>query len=202
MITGMEISALPRGSTIRLVNSPDGLCLTWPNSDGGTVRYGIAAFLLFWLVCWACGEFSVIKHLVAIKANGPRLFLALWMAGWTLGGLMAVKFLFGVVRAPKPEKLIFSRDYFIHDPGSEVLSGFSRRRRDSGVPSPAESLQELRTTRVMRTALGAINLSFEGKRRRLILEVGADRIEVGRHLEEPDKEWLAAVLRAWKEARP
>jgi hypothetical protein len=34
---------------------------------------------------------------------------------------------------------------------------------------------------------------------RLRYDLGADRVEVGRHLCEPEKEWLAEVLKRWQE---
>ena len=31
-------------------------------------------------------------------------------------------------------------------------------------------------------------------------DLGADRIEIGRYLREPEKEWLAQVIREWQKS--
>ena len=46
--------------------------------------------------------------------------------------------------------------------------------------------------------LGPVVLHRAGERQRLYFDNGADRIEIGEHLREPEREWLAAVIEAWK----
>jgi hypothetical protein len=50
-----------------------------------------------------------------------------------------------------------------------------------------------------RQAVGKIVLERVGERQRLSVDVGADRVEIGPWLTEPEREWLADVLRAWAE---
>ena len=46
--------------------------------------------------------------------------------------------------------------------------------------------------------LGQIVVERAAGQLRLRYDVGADRIEIGRYLSEPEKEWLAEVLREWQ----
>ena len=50
---------------------------------------------------------------------------------------------------------------------------------------------------IPRQELGPIRLDRVGERQRLTIDVGAERIEIGRLLREPEREWLAGTLRAW-----
>jgi hypothetical protein len=50
---------------------------------------------------------------------------------------------------------------------------------------------------INRGAIDAITLERVGERQRLTVDVGADRIEFGSYLKEPEREWLATVLRLW-----
>jgi hypothetical protein len=46
--------------------------------------------------------------------------------------------------------------------------------------------------------LGQIVAERAAGQLRLRYDVGADRIEMGRYLSEPEKEWLAEVIRDWQ----
>lgn len=52
---------------------------------------------------------------------------------------------------------------------------------------------------VPRGEIGDISLSRIGEHQRLTVDHGADRIEIGMLLREPEREWLAAVLHAWRD---
>ena len=55
-------------------------------------------------------------------------------------------------------------------------------------------------TAAARSDIGGFVLEQVGGRRRLCLARGADRLEIGAGLREPDREWLLAVLRRWHAA--
>jgi hypothetical protein len=48
-----------------------------------------------------------------------------------------------------------------------------------------------------RRQIDAIGLDRIGERQRLCVDIGADRIEIGAHFKEPEREWLATVLGMW-----
>jgi hypothetical protein len=50
--------------------------------------------------------------------------------------------------------------------------------------------------------VGPIRLERVGGRQRLSLDWGAERVEIGRRLREPGREWLAEVLRRWAGQAP
>jgi hypothetical protein len=51
---------------------------------------------------------------------------------------------------------------------------------------------------VRRDDLDAFDLKHLADRQRLSLDIGADRIEIGESLREPEREWLFAVLEGWR----
>jgi hypothetical protein len=50
--------------------------------------------------------------------------------------------------------------------------------------------------------IGEIRLEWIGMRQRLTIDHGADRIELGQMLREPEREWLLNVLQEWISVRP
>ena len=50
---------------------------------------------------------------------------------------------------------------------------------------------------VARSEIGGFVLERVGERQRLAFDRGADRLELGAFLREPEREWLFAVLRRW-----
>ena len=61
----------------------------------------------------------------------------------------------------------------------------------------AELFRREKRTEIARRNAGAIKLERVGERLRLSIDQGADRTEIGKPLREPEKEWLATVLREW-----
>ena len=51
---------------------------------------------------------------------------------------------------------------------------------------------------VSKNDLKAFSLDRVGERQRLAFDSGADRIEIGSALREPEREWLFRVLEAWR----
>lgn len=51
---------------------------------------------------------------------------------------------------------------------------------------------------IAKNELGSVVLERIGERQRLYFDPGADRIEIGEHLREPEREWLAAVIQSWQ----
>jgi hypothetical protein len=55
-----------------------------------------------------------------------------------------------------------------------------------------------RVVELPKEELGQIVVERVAEQLHLRYDVGAERIEMGRYLSEPEKEWLAEVLQAWQ----
>jgi hypothetical protein len=55
---------------------------------------------------------------------------------------------------------------------------------------------------VARSDIRGFVLERVGERQRLCFDQGADRLEIGAGLREPEREWLFAVLRKWHSPNP
>ncbi len=207
-----SISAPPEGSCFVVdVDEESRPRLSWLGPTGGCFRYGAAAFLGFWLCGWAVGEVTVIGILTGLLFGGwggpaqqggdlcGGLFLIVWLGGWTVGGFAAMFAFYNLVRRPRPERVVLGSNSLFYDPGTSNLFPVSRY----------ETAQWRRTTPwkrskpriIPREAVGRIVLERVGERQRLSVDVGADRVEIGPTLMEPEREWLADVLRAWAGSR-
>ncbi|MEK6238811.1 MAG: hypothetical protein N2C14_29195 [Planctomycetales bacterium] len=197
----------PSGSSISVENTFEGRVLSWMNPTGGAARYFGAAFLMFWLCGWAVGEIGVICVLgfgglamingdVGLEGLFIGAFLAFWLTGWTFGGFFAIRSLWALLSPPRPEQLTLGYSQLIHDPGTQSMIHMGRHSRSSW-----EYRDEMRHPPKKRDVpkhdVGKINLDFAGDRQRLTVDVGTDRFEIGRSLREPEREWLAEVLRDW-----
>jgi hypothetical protein len=81
----------------------------------------------------------------------------------------------------------------VYDPGTAALD---ERGPWMGRVSPT-ALRRTRVRVLPRSELGEVRVERVGERQRLTVDVGAERIELGASLEEPEREWLADVLRGW-----
>jgi hypothetical protein len=192
---------------------PDGSCfvldldesgqplLSWlPPNASPWFRWLPAAFICFWLCSWAAGEAFAVGALVGLIASGAfdgfgAFFLLAWLGGWTVGGVMAIIALVKLVRKPRPASLALGADLLRYDPGTAQLNWqhFSR----NGTDAAASFWRTPKVREIPRSRIGKVLLDRVGERQRLTLTCGAERIEIGQSLREPEREWLAEVLQAW-----
>jgi len=196
---GLEtnIPNLPEGSNITVEQSFEGIRLSWPNPTGGIMRYGAALFMLFWLGGWAFGEIMVIRQLIYGEKGAHDLFLIFWLGGWTVGGIWVMWMIYRMLQPPKAEQLTLATDHLTHFPGTEPMNPFSYSSKDNPFRNPIVLMKKPKRIKADRQTIGEIRLSNEGERQRLTFDLGADRVEIGKHLREPEREWLAEVLTAW-----
>ena len=183
----------PDGSVIQAIPQPDGVVLRWSNPAGTVVRYLVAIFLLCWLVGWCSGEIAVFHQLLTHRSGAPVIFPIFFLCFWTLGGALALLIFVKSVSPTRPETLQLSPSLLVHDPGSESPTSLLNMLRFRGlfhrttpVTVPRDAVQNIRLERIY-------------NRQRLSFDVGMDRIEVGRDLRGPEREWLHGLLLAWKE---
>jgi hypothetical protein len=179
----------PEGSWIKESVTPDACTLTWrlPSSSGPA---GYAPLAMSVVIAVVVG--------VQFFLMGPRMRNPMqWL--FMLVPVLFLLPLLGAWKRPRPESVTLGADHFRHDPGRAggmwanvdayrnygVGGGGAGRSRV--VELPKSELGEI----VIERIVGALRLRYD---------VGADRIEIGRYLREPEKEWLAAVIKEWQKA--
>jgi hypothetical protein len=194
----------PEGSAFALDQTSEGLYrISWKTPGMGCARFPAAAFLVFWLCGWAAGEIFVTLALLGLffgvgpfPVNGMNAgigaFLLLWLTLWTFGGIAAMAQLYRLLRPPRPESVTLGIDDVTHDPGTGLVMGPNVR----ALPQPFATAPPRQRT-LTRQQVAGLKLERVGERQRLTVDCGADRVEIGPTLREPEREWLAQVLSTW-----
>lgn len=190
----------PEGSAIRVDRDIHTTVYTWDNGKSSVFRYLVAAFFLIFLCFWFVGEISAIRSLM--KDDMPlfgRLFVLFWLGGWTVGGVMIMYFIYNLIKPMKPAILKLSVGSIRYETGTEPFdffmwdyrqrkefSGFFKRFHNKVYDVESANIQNLQLERV-------------GERQRLSFDYGAQRLEIGKALTEPEKEWLYDILKEYIE---
>ena len=191
--------AKPLNSTIEISNEANRTTLKWKNPRGSRSRYFIVIFLLAWLGGWAMGMLATGG---AVLSGNYDPFLIFWLVGWTIGGFFAMRQLYLMARPGKPEKVAFDSLMLEYLQGTAPFGGIYLERMErekeknrffSGVQPPKDRYT------ILKREIGAVRLERVGERQRLTIDHGAERIEIGAFLREPEREWLYEVLKQWKE---
>jgi hypothetical protein len=124
-----------------------------------------------------------------------RLFMIFWLGGWTIGGVMIMYSIYNIVKPLKPAYLKLSIGAIRYETGTEPFnffmwdyrrrkesSGFFKRSRDKVYDVENANIQNLQLERV-------------GERQRLSFDYGVQRLEIGKSLTEPEREWLYDILK-------
>src|SRR5262245_12761978 len=185
----------PAGSVIEVREDPDGVTLRWPLPYDRRRQHDDAIGMGIWLCFWAVGEviapYALVTELLDSGPEWRHLFIAAWLGGWTVGGAMVIRMFLAALWPMRPECVKLGVDTFQHDSGwvPPVPKERLRWRPMFWRPKPLE---------VGRAELKGLFLDRVGGRRRLYFDHGADRIEIGSTLSEPEREWLHAVLETWR----
>jgi hypothetical protein len=187
----------PAGSVIEESTDPEGVTLSWPTPSPGRARYAVAAFILFWLCAWAFGWVAAAGQIVrGGNGGGPQLFLVGWLGAWTVGGGFAIWLLWAMLRPARPESVRLEAEVLRYDPGRSPYNPWQQRRwwgwGHPAVPKPTLPAE------VAKSDIRGFVLERVGERQRLCFDRGADRLEIGAGLREPEREWLFAVLQRWR----
>jgi len=193
----IDIPTPPEGSRISIQREADGLLLTWANPTSGWMRFGPAAFLIFWLCGWAVGEAFAIKQLFHSKHSGIDLFLIGWLGAWTVGGFFCATMIYKLLRSPRPERIRLNAQEFFYDPGTTFLS-VNQFQVQQQTQTPLNFLAKRKPVTIPKGKLSLFCLERVGERQRLSVDHGSERIEIGALLNEPEREWLKTVLEAWR----
>lgn len=190
----------PSGSVVRESEDWDGLLLWWPWPGGEWVRVFLMVFLPVWLVGWGVGAVFAVNRLVT---HGLDLFLCIWLAGWTAGGVFAMAALWFLARPSRPESVFLGETEFRYDPGRFPCILIFQHQMMYAFYAPILYVNPLtalwrKPLMIPKVELGKFVLERVGERQRLTFDHGADRVEVGRVLREPEREWLFDVLEIWR----
>lgn len=204
----------PSNSKLTLEYTEEGDArLSWPlRQERGCARFGAAGFLGFWLCGWAAGETFAIIALVGMCGFGPMekaqqvaqgpgwlavLFLAGWLGLWTIGGVSAMLTVYTMLRGPQPNHLILRSTGLTYQPDLPTAKSGHWTYPNATPPTTRLPWQRRKIVNVPRAELGPIRLRRIAGDQELTIDHGAERVEIGSELTEPEREWLAAVLRTW-----
>jgi hypothetical protein len=196
----------PAGTIIQEREGAEGITLYWTPPSPKLVRYAIAAFLGFFLCCWAAAGIFPLVQVVAGEPEvegGGSVFLVVWLAFWALGGLMVGWTFWPLVRPARPEAVTLGAGTFRHDPGASpalwmMWPGWTCWYHFERPRSYFDLFRRRNPILVPRSELNGFVLARVGERQRITFDRGADRIEIGADLREPEREWLHAVLERWR----
>jgi hypothetical protein len=162
----------------------------WPQVSWSVTSFkkGRTEFDLILLIHFCFGAFLVAVFWEAWQAGkNSQTMICAGFIWFFFGCALLLKFGLMVCSPNTPVTLSLTDDALIYFPG------FTRSDTRS-----IWSLIHKNPPRIIhRFEIGAINLDRIGKRHRLYIDVGADRIEIGRQFKELEREWLARVLRMW-----
>jgi hypothetical protein len=107
--------------------------------------------------------------------------------------------LWSLLRPSRPESVTLGFDSLRYDSGTSTWPMTAQQhewRRHGASPESRLSVRGKPIT-VSRSELTGFTLDRIGERQRLTFDHGAERIEIGACLREPEREWLHAVLQRW-----
>jgi hypothetical protein len=180
---------------------PDRLCVRWLAHPGRKLPWARGRCLLVLLgvsVWWVLallvlGVFwlAMVQHLLfgggrltveQVEVAGTAALLGGIVDMFILIGVALLLGFWGLTQPDRPARLTLAPGALIYDPGyfyadNRVISG--------------------KTLEIRRPELGEVCLDRVEGRQRLTIDRGVERIEVGAGLREPEREWLAEVLRGW-----
>jgi hypothetical protein len=156
------------------------------------MRYGVSAFLLFWLGGWAFGWMSAFRE-ISSGAKGATPFLVFWLGGWTVGGFFAGFYLWRLLRPSVPETLSFTKPNLIYDTGVQPPSmGWDSRRQRDWWKKMFEKRKQIQFTP---NEIATIRLRDTESDNRLTIDHGSERVDIGRVLTEVERESLFKLIR-------
>ena len=182
----------PEGSKFNIENTGSGQHITWYDYSGGSRDIGGGLFLLFWLGGWIIGEVSAINQLVNGKDVGGILFLLFWLGGWTIGGFFAAKALVDSFRPSKPTKLELLKNRSI----DFSQGSYEKDYIDSNGDQSTTVVKKGKKHGFFEfNGINNVLLERIGEKQRLSFDYQSQRIEIGKGLTEPEREWLYETLK-------
>lgn len=195
----MNATDPPANSQIKQREDMDGITYYWKKSSMGFMRIAMACFLCVWLVVWTSGLVNIISD--AMKPD-LELFDLLFMAPFLLGELFGIYMLYILLRPDKPESVTLGAHTFKYDTGRAMMNmwnSYEMMRKKQTAMNPFAMLSPKRKIyKFDRPDCPEFVLEGFGDEQRLRFDDGADRVNIGEYLKEPEREWLAGLLITWR----
>ncbi|OHB52669.1 MAG: hypothetical protein A2Y12_03150 [Planctomycetes bacterium GWF2_42_9] len=194
----MDIEPL-QGSCIKAYRDIHSTTLTWMNGKTGIIQYPVALFMIFWLGGWTFGGFMAAKELFTGEQMPlfARGFLLFWLGGWAFGECAVIYALCNILKPLKPSKLILSNDNIEFQTGTKALNPFgdwtyqkSNRKKPKFFSTFKNKLYKFKPGEI-----NNLKLDYTGDNQKLTFDIGAERIEIGPTLTEPEREWLYNIIK-------
>jgi hypothetical protein len=197
---------------ITVADTTDGTALVWQPLSRHPLQWMVAGFgaigvvmMLFFMVMIYSGEMT--KQTEWSQNVDPMIeFSPLFV----LPHLLIASFMIWVgLKKGHPQEISLGQATFNYDTGSPALPipfgwffwpMFMHGSSWFGGAGSEKSLFLSRKQYEIPTdQLAEFKLERVGERQRLTVDHGADRIEIGAELREPEREWLAELLQAWRQ---
>ncbi|MCK4298262.1 MAG: hypothetical protein KAX80_01950 [Planctomycetes bacterium] len=196
-----DLPELPANSVIQVEETPEGLELRWLNGRGNVVaKYGLTVFMMFWLGMWARGGAFAIRELLDEWGSKGTMsvFLALLLALWLLAAGLVIALVIATLTPRRPEVLALESACLRHRDGTPPFEyGMRQWWRYRWL---WKLLKRLERTEGDKRMVGNVGLDWVGEHQCLTVDVGPEQIEIGEHLREPEREWVAEALQVWLES--
>ena len=198
-----DILEKPAGSIIQQREESGGRVFFWQSLRSGPIyKSAVRDGVLF--VCASIAGLVFIIYRLLVSPLGPsvpeRLVFGAFMAMCYAAVIAAAYFM---LRGPRAESVALGQDYFRHDPGGRPMALLTHSpymlQESTLVAVRNDFFRRRRPVELPKANLPPVVLNRVGERQRLYFECGTKRIEIGRFLREPEREWLAAVIQAWQE---
>jgi len=190
----MHFPTTQKNGRIQVQETDDEIVFTWQVANTVLEWRKAIAFHVFWLVItWPFGQFFFIRSMVDASQTTAAIdefrtwFRLLGWVGWTIGGVFAGLWLVAIARSSPTSKLILTRDTIQYKEGTSWHSKTDPTQLLTKVDRFSGTIRDVRNLQVRSV----------GDRLRLSIDLKADRVEIGKSLDDIEKRQLHRILEQW-----
>ncbi|MDY0362066.1 MAG: hypothetical protein RBR08_11480 [Desulforegulaceae bacterium] len=184
----------PEKSRFKTYEIENGIVLEWYDCKKNLSDIGGFIFLIIWLCGWAVGELFAFSAIISDRPDpGAKIFLIIWLSLWTFAGIGAFLGLINILRPSVPSKLIFYNDHRV----KFVQGTYKKTYLDSDGGKTSVNVRKGRNFKIFeKDLITNVKLERIGERQKLSFDYESKRIEIGKGLEESEREWLFEKLKS------
>jgi hypothetical protein len=189
----------PEDSKIKVKQGVHSTRYIWKEGRKTIAHYATSLFLLLWFCGWTMGGGIAIKKFFEVSVGffvgkfpvSVPLFFITWLGMWTIGEIVVFMILYLALRPQKPALLTLSEGRIFFETGTRfpALDKPKAHRECRSIRGYNNRSYDLKAGEA-----GNLKLERIGENRRLSFDCGAERVEIGRSLTEPEKEWLYGIM--------
>ena len=197
----------PDGCVIGELDDFDGRMYRWNPPSDLKPRCAYSLMLIVQLALWTALWMFALWRLWHNPAISLQILPGMAL-GWAIGASRPGFKLFRLLCPRHPESVVLGDHVSHYDSGTassylatkpgparNLSARLARARRFMACDIPFAPRKRFR---IDKEELGALVLDRVDDHQGLYLDHGDDRVEIGKSLREPDREWLAAVIDAWR----